>query len=217
MLGASAALLVVAVAGMPGAFASGPIAKSDPALTCTAQDSIGTSSFDYAVCGLPDIDQIRDITASTPGLPGNGWNYCAPTATMDGFAYFASQVPALRPGFKDWTDPANYNEMSADILALGNLMGTTAASGTPGNTYFTGVTTWLSERQPGVTGYGDPLVDTFWVTDPDTSTNTPTLRQIAEDGAEGNIVIPFIMFGSSSGHRRPPPGRNSGSRSVATS
>ena len=171
---------------------------------CTPSNSVTASSFDYVICGLPDLDQVREQTATTPGLPGDGYDYCAPTGTMDAFAYFAIHgVPALRPGKKDWRRSKNYNEMSADILSLGNLMGTTAASGTSGSGYFAGIASWLEEKQPGVTGYGEPLVASqMWVTSPGTSTFAPTLQQMAEDGAAGNVVIVDVMFAQ---YERPPP------------
>jgi hypothetical protein len=163
--------------------------------SCTPQSTINGSSFDYAICDLPDLDQVRQQTATTPGLPGNGHNYCAPTATMDAFAYFASHgVPTLRPGDKDWTDPANYNEMSKDIHALGNLMGTTAAAGTTDG-YFDGIDAWLDQVQPGVPGGQIQLLTNhLWATSPGTSIFAPTLQQLADDAIAGSIVIPTIAF-----------------------
>jgi hypothetical protein len=73
---------------------------------CTSDKSVTAPSFDYVLCGLPDLDQVREVTASTPGLPGDGYDYCAPTGTMDAFAYFAGHgAPALRPGKKNWRKP----------------------------------------------------------------------------------------------------------------
>lgn len=176
-------------------FGSGMDAGNAYGHPCTPADSVSGSTFDYSLCGLPDLDQVRKQTTTTPGLPGDGYSYCAPTATMDALAYFASHgIPALRPGDMDWTDPANYNAMSADIEALGGLM-KTDLTGTAGANYDIGLGDWLAERQPGV------LVPSYlWVTE-GTATFAPTLQQMATDGAAGNVVIVNIMFAK---YERPP-------------
>jgi len=165
---------------------------------CTPESTIGGSSFDYAVCGLPDIDQNRRLwkpgeePPRDPGLPGEGDSFCAPTATMDAFAYFASHgIPALRPGNKDWEEPANYNVMTKDLLELGEAMGTTAEAGTTGSGLFSGIFKWSAMRQPGLLGYLGPVVT---VTTPGASVFAPTLQEMADAGAAGDIVIPNIQF-----------------------
>lgn len=187
-------LIVVALAGL-GTLASTSLAGSARSSSCTPHNSIGASSFDYVLCGLPDLDQIREITPSTPGLPGDGYNYCAPTSTMDALAWFASNgVPALRPGNKDWTAPANYNEMSADIKDLGDLMGTTAAAGTTTG-YYAGLEQWLTQAVPGASPPTNLVVPSYlWVSAADVYDFAPTLAQMAQDAAAGNIVLPNIMF-----------------------
>jgi hypothetical protein len=185
-------LLLAAVVGL-GVLASGSAAHRAGVSSCTPHNSIGTSSFNYVICDLPDIDQVRQQTASTPGLPGDGYSYCVPTSTMDALAYFASHgVPALRPGSKDWTSPANYNEMSADIKALGDLMGTTPSGGTTDG-YFAGLETWLSQTQPGVIPPIGLVTSYLWVTAPDASF-APDLRAMATDAAAGDIVVPNVIF-----------------------
>jgi hypothetical protein len=185
-------LMVAALAGL-GVLASSSLAGSRSTAGCTPHNSIGASSFDYVLCGLPDIDQIREHTATTPGLPGDGYAYCVPTATMDALAYFASHgIPALRPGNKDWAAPANYNEMTTDINDLGNLMGTTAGGGTTDGA-FAGLDAWLSQTQPGV--IPPALVAShLWVTTPDQSVYFPDLQSMANAAAAGSVVIVNVAF-----------------------
>jgi hypothetical protein len=189
-------LLVAALASLALLAFVGPASgRSGGARSCIPQSTINGASFDYVICDLVDLDQVRQVTPTTVGLPGNGHNYCVPTATMDALAYFASHgVPSLRPGDKDWTDPANYNEMSTDIHDLGDLMGTTAAAGT-GDGYFDGLDAWLAQFQPGVPLTPAQLLTShLWATSPDTSVFAPTLQQMADDAIAGNIVIPNIAF-----------------------
>jgi hypothetical protein len=187
--------LLVALSCLAVLAASASAAHTGRGLGCVPEDTINGSTFDYVLCELPDLDQVRQQTATTPGLPGDGYNYCAPTATMDALAYFAGHgAPTLRPGDKDWTDPANYNEMSQDIHDLGDLMGTTASGGTTGG-YFAGLDAWLGETQPGVSPPPIQMVAGYlWATSPGTSVYAPTLQQMADDGAAGNVVIPNIVF-----------------------
>ncbi len=175
-----------------------PASASRAGEPCTPDSAISGSSFDYALCGLPDIDQNHqrwkpgEKPPKDPGLPGEGDDFCAPTATMDAFAYFASHgFPWLRPGNKDWEEAANYNVMRSDLLELGEAMGTTAAAGTTGSGFFSGIYKWLAMRQPGVPGYAFPLV---FVTTPGASVFAPTLQEMAEAAAAGDVVIPDIMF-----------------------
>jgi hypothetical protein len=186
-------LIVAALAGL-GVLASTPLAGAGPTSSCTPHSSIGASSFDYAACGVPDLDQIRQVTATTTGLPGDGYSYCGPTATMDGLAYFASHgAPALRPGAKDWAAAANYDEMSSDIKDLGDLMGTTVSGGTTTG-FFPGLDAWLRQTQPGVPLLPNQLVTSYlWVTD--AGSELPAdLPTMAAEGAAGDIVIPNVAF-----------------------
>ena len=186
-------LVVAALAGL-GVLASTSLAGAGSASSCTPHNSIGTSSFDYVLCGLPDIDQVRQVTPTTAGLPGDGYSYCGPTATMDGLAYFASHgAPALRPGAKDWTAAANYEEMTADIKDLGDLMGTTVSGGTTDG-YFPGLDAWLQQPEPGVPLLPSPLVTSYlWVTN--SSSELPAdLPTMAAEGAAGDVVIPNVAF-----------------------
>jgi hypothetical protein len=188
-------VLLAAVLGLLTAFSSTSAARLDRTVGCVGTGTITGPSFDYVICDVPDLDQIREQTATTPGLPGDGYNYCAPTATMNALAYLASHgAPALKPGDKDWSDPANYNEMSADIKGLGDLMGTTASAGT-GDGYFNGLDQWLSEFQPGAPLTTRPFATSYmWASSNGTSTFAPNLQQMADDAIAGNIVIPNIIF-----------------------
>lgn len=170
-------------------------ARTDRSLPCSPESTINGTTFAYTLCDLPDLDQIRQQTATTPGLPGDGFSYCVPTATMDALAYIASHgATTLRPGDKDWTDPANYNEMTQDIHDLGDLMGTTPSGGTTDG-YTPGLTAWLQQTQPGVSLTPIEIIAGHkWATSPGTSVFAPTLLQMADDGITGRIVTPNIVF-----------------------
>jgi hypothetical protein len=181
----------VAASGAVSATAPAAAVSSGPPTAgpvCVPEASVSGANFDYAICGLPDLDQHRLQDPPTyPGLPGGGGSYCAPTSAMDAFAYFASHgAPALRPGDEDWTETANYNTMTADILALGADMGTSATAGTTGAGFRNGVRKWLG---------GQPLTDSVWVTLGAEGTTAPTLAQLAAVGASsGGVVILDLSF-----------------------
>jgi hypothetical protein len=190
------AAVLLALVSAAAFVARAPSARAEE--PCTPEHTITASSFDYAVCGVPDIDQNHqrwkpgEKPPKDPGLPGEGDSFCAPTATMDAFAYFASHgMPWLRPGTGDWEEPANYNVMRNDLLKLGEAMGTTAEGGTTGTGTISGIYKWSAMRQPGVPGYLGSLVT---VITPVAGVFAPTLQEMAEAGAAGDIVIPNIKF-----------------------
>lgn len=110
--------------------------------------------FYVAIDNMLDFDQVRASDgASTPGLPGDGAMYCAPTSTMNMFAYLGMNgFPTLDPGDEDWYDTSSshkYNSITEAISDLGGLMGTTATGGTTSSGLYTGATQWLATHYTG--------------------------------------------------------------------
>ncbi|MFC9845336.1 hypothetical protein ACFWFF_22490 [Streptomyces sp. NPDC060223] len=102
------------------------------ATTDTCYEGIYVSSvvWSYDVCGMPDIDQKR------AGLPGNGQNYCLPTATLNTMFWFdKTGYPNLLDGSYDPTssEPYHYNEVTAKLSRMGGLADTDPLKGTNRN------------------------------------------------------------------------------------
>ncbi len=125
---------------------------------CTPESSF-TSAHKYSsvVCDVPQINQMRPycsphaapITDNCLSAP-NDW--CVPTAAMDIFAAFADRGALTKPAKKNWSKPANYNEMTRDLYRLGSLMHTAEdanghyTGGGTGNST-PGADAWLSGAQ----------------------------------------------------------------------
>ncbi|MGO9792023.1 MAG: hypothetical protein ACLPZR_28100 [Solirubrobacteraceae bacterium] len=165
---------------------------------CTNVDVINGSSFNYNLCGLPDLDQHRKADPATGivGLPDSGAAWCAPTAVMDAFAYFASHgLASLAPGNEDWTLASNYNPMTEDLISLGADMGTLPVGGTTGAGEQKGIATWVGRLPMVAITLSDNGVG---------GTDAPTLLQMATAAAAGGVVIPHLTFLS-----KPAPGSSS--------
>lgn len=132
-------------------FAAG--ATRTPANQCTQQESFPSSThFTSVVCDVPQLNQMRTTCAKNTANPlaanclpfPNEW--CVPTATMDLFAAYADRGALSSPAKKNWSTPANYNEMTRDLYRLGSLMGTGSGGSTGGGAQ-SGADSWLSSYQ----------------------------------------------------------------------
>ena len=84
--------------------------------------------FYYYINHMPDFDQKRceDMEPSVEGLPNDGRNHCAPTATANVLSYIASHgFPHIAPGVVyNPESNAHYNYFGEFIEDLGNDMDT---------------------------------------------------------------------------------------------
>jgi hypothetical protein len=99
--------------------------------------AVNGSEYKYKVTNLPDFDQVRKAVKygsfKLVGLPGDGKNYCVPTATLNVLAYIANHgFPEVTPGFGFWDSytTANYNKIGNVLKDLGNRMYTDPSDGT---------------------------------------------------------------------------------------
>jgi hypothetical protein len=195
-----AATLAAGLACAPAANASnGPVPGTTPVIQqapCVDAAKLTGSDYFYNLCGVPDLDQVRVTAGQFVGLPGNGHNYCAPTSTTNLFAYLATKGFVNDPAVKDYTDPANFNEASQDIDQLGDLMGTTAASGTGGGGMLDGITQWLlMHGTPKVKISGS--VDTLDIVTKSFTTGgyySPDIGAMVQDAINGGLVVGVVGF-----------------------
>ncbi|MDG2199746.1 MAG: hypothetical protein P8K80_01005 [Phycisphaerales bacterium] len=109
--------------------------------------------FYYYINHMPDFDQKRceDMEPSVEGLPNDGRNHCAPTATANVLSYIASHgFPHIAPGVVyNPESNAHYNYFSEFIEELGNDMDTDPGwepdtGGTNYNDYYNEIRSRLS-------------------------------------------------------------------------
>lgn len=90
---------------------------------------------------MPDFDQVRT------GLPNNGKMYCVPTAAVNIMAYIARHgYPSISPGSHSyywWMNQSAFPTATANLTAMGVLMGTDPFDGTGGNGAMNGINAWL--------------------------------------------------------------------------
>jgi hypothetical protein len=110
-----------------------------------------TAAYDYNQ--MPDLDQKRSMVGDALtgyvhlGLPGNGDNYCGPTAAMDGLGWLAQNgAPNLSPGVRDWQSPDNYETATTGLSQLGTLMRTDASAGTREDDFEAGLDAWSAQN-----------------------------------------------------------------------
>lgn len=127
------------------------------ATACETLAAYNGSDLIYARCRIPDCDQRRAPDPPfTPGLPGIGNMYCAPTSAVDVMAYLATQgFPTILPGPGYWGPEVGfppfrqYNTMTSMIQTMGVFMGTSATDGTYAGPATTGIKFWLSAAGVG--------------------------------------------------------------------
>jgi hypothetical protein len=163
---------------------------------CTDRRSFDGTTFSYRACGVPDLDQVRVTANGFVGLPGNGHNFCATTSTMDWLAYLAGKGFVDAPAVKDWTDQANFSEMSNEIAALGTLMGTTASGGTGGGGMLEGTEQWLTAHGTPQTTLHAGSGSLNFVTKSFTAGGyySPETTTMLQDAVDGGLVMPVIGF-----------------------
>jgi hypothetical protein len=137
-LTAFAAAALVLLSGAPGASAA-----CTPKLKFTITNG-HFSSYDYRICQVGDADQVRKAIGTHPGLIADGVMYCVPTSAIDLMIHIAKIGYASKPAPKDFTKPANYDELTADIREMANDMGTTGHDPTLPDPALAGIHTWLA-------------------------------------------------------------------------
>jgi hypothetical protein len=177
---------------------NGPVPGPGPvAGPCVETAKLNGSAYTYGLCGVPDLDQVRVTAGSFVGLPGNGHNYCAPTSTTNLFAYLATKGFVNDPAVKDYLDPANFNEASQDINQLGDLMGTTAASGTGGGGMLDGITQWLLQHGTPKIKIAQANSTTLDIVTKSFTTGnyySPDISAMAQDALNGGLVVGVVGF-----------------------
>jgi hypothetical protein len=184
------------------------LASAPARANCTPTRQIsGSHTWQYVNCSVVDLDQLRAPgPGGAGGLPNNGDMYCVPTSAMDWMVYLAKwgyiptipNFPIPIPPNKDWTDSANFNEMSRYLHLMGNFMGTTPTGGTGGSGLVNGVDTWLLLN--AIKGKTTPLPGIVKVFQQVTNYN-PDPNAMGEDAASGALVMVNIGFYDSDGNR----------------
>jgi hypothetical protein len=171
------------------------------------QHLLNATSYSWSLTGVPDIDQVRGTDATHPGLPNDGKMYCVVTAGMDLLTYLANNGFATGVAAKDWTLPGNYNEMTADLAALGSEMGADPAKGTSGTGFVNAMGARLASAGIGSTDPHPGVAQLVYYTS-DPNFQGPSAQAMALDGLGGSLVAPVIGFYSDEQDSRPgaPPG-----------
>jgi hypothetical protein len=135
-----------------------------------------STSYHYKIGGMTDWDQRRSA------LPNTGNMYCAPTATMNLFAYAANHgFPGTNPGPGGWYAQSKYNMGSIWLVIMGLNMGTDAEDGT-GSGWGPGAAVFASGSLMNTTRYSR------------TSNYTPTIAKMTQKACQGSIVA--FSFGT---------------------
>lgn len=196
--------LVLLVVPLALLFSAAP-ARASCTPTRTAH---GGHDWKYVNCSMPDIDQERTPGPNgSGGLPNSGLDYCVPTSAMDVMAFLSKwgYIPTLpgpllfpAPPNRDWTAPANFNQMTTLLRLMGSFMSTNSTTGTSDDGLTDGVDTWLTLNAiRGHTTRIPTVVKTFQqVTNYDPAPNAMGL-----DAASGALVMVNIGFYNSDGDR----------------
>lgn len=131
-----------------------------------------TSSFEYRLTHMTDLDQRRN------GLANTGNNHCVPTSTINLFCYAANHgFPFVAPGMGNWQSNTMYDAATTAISQMGALMGTSGTSGTNGSGASAGLNLWA-----GSTGILNS------VRKAKTSNYTPTVAKMAKLASQGWLM-----------------------------
>lgn len=91
---------------------------------------------------VPDFDQRRD------DLMNLGRMYCAPTVAVNWMAYIANHgYPFINPGVGSqafWHSVGSYDDVTAMLVQMGQLMSTSSINGTSGSGAMAGYRDWLA-------------------------------------------------------------------------
>jgi hypothetical protein len=184
-------LVAVAVAaawgGAPARAALDAIGPNGP---LTFDKQVSAAGVSWSLSGVPDIDQARGTNGAGTkvGLPNGGYMYCVPTTGMDFLAYLADRgfAGSLGVPSKDWTLPANFNEMSVLLAQLGGEMGTNPQTGTGGQGFIDAMTKRLAGSEIGVLQVSYYAIDS--------QGGEPTVSDVIESGADGALLAAGIGF-----------------------
>jgi hypothetical protein len=186
-------------------FATAPAARA----SCNpTQHARGIHNWNYVNCSMADVDQER-----TPGphggggLPNSGLDYCVPTSAMDTMVWLSKwgfiptipgPLPIPTPPNKDWTAPANFNQMTTLLRTMGKFMGTNATTGTNGDGLVDGVNAWLALNAIRGRTTRVPVVTKFFQS---ISTYDADPNAMGLDAASGALVMVSLGFYDSDGNR----------------
>jgi hypothetical protein len=180
----SRTLLHIVIAGvLPFTFAGTLGVQAE---ICTPEKFYDGSLLHYAICNVPDIDQLRTDGAFTAGLPNGGKMYCAPTAAMNWMAYIANHgYPAIMPGPGYWGPESGpvqpqYQKMNNFLLQMGALMDTDPEEGTTSDDANIAVQLWLNS----VLSSGDFVVSTYQAS----GVYAPLFIHLAKAAVDGALV-----------------------------
>ena len=145
---------------------------------------IGAGRLGWKLIGLPDVDQIRGTSPTVPGLPGDGTQYCAPTAGVNVLSYLA------RGGFftgvdgrTDFAAPDGYAAATEAVRAMGVDMSTGSSTGTVFSNQVAGL-----ERHLGRAGAVGTVHLDWDLYDAGENRRGPTAEDLAEIGLGGGIL-----------------------------
>ena len=100
---------------------------------------------------------------------------------MNWMAYFANHgLDSIAPGPGQWMNPARYDEMTNNIVLMGQYMSTDPNDGTTGGGAMAGLATWLPMWCFVVSHY----YTSFWW--------SPDFDDIAHRGMSGSYIIPVV-------------------------
>jgi streptogramin lyase len=147
--------------------------------------------FEYQICQVPDIDQVRtgSISPLIFGLPNEGKMYCLPTSAMNWIAYIANHgYPQVQPFPGDWElgPPTNtdvYNLMSLQLSSLGGVMKTDPFNGTSGDNAQKGLQEWLDTDAPG-----HFVVSNYYAK----GSYSPQLHHMGIAASMGALIMPVV-------------------------
>ncbi|MFE6814489.1 hypothetical protein [Streptomyces sp. NPDC057675] len=146
---------------------------------CIPSQTAGSTSWNYRMCGIADIDQPR------VGLPGNGSQYCVPTSTLNAMFWLDKHgYPNLLVGDYDPQSSADpdYSAVTSKIAKLGELMDTDGEDGTPSGAD-SGMNDQFEEK-----GYEDAL-EASEVDLTDEALPGRTLAQLGSRGHGENLLV----------------------------
>lgn len=154
---------------------------------------LGAGQLSWKLVGVPDLDQIRATSSTVAGLPGDGTQYCAPTAAVNLLSYLARA--GFRTGVDGTTDfaaPDGYTPATDAVRAMGVDMSTSATGGTGFDDHIAALESRLGRRS--AIGGVDFTWNAYYSA---THHAGPTARDLAEIGLGGglaNLVIGWYDF-----------------------
>jgi hypothetical protein len=176
--------VILAAGAQPAAAVDGP---SGP---ITFEQAVNPNGFSWSLSGVPDIDQRRapDERGLRQGLPGDGKLWCGPTSGTNILAYLADLGFGTGVPSKDWTLDENYDEMTSEILELGDEMNT--ASGTSYAKFVSALKARLAQAGSQLQAVDSFGVSQFVFYTIEGSRLDPSAEQMAVAGLDGALMFP---------------------------